>query len=166
MANPVWLDVAKNLIGVSEVPGPKNNPTIMGWIKRLGSKTLGISVVDEDTAWCGTFVTHCMVQAGITPPKVPVRASAWSTWGANLRADRLAPGAVLVFSRPGGGHVGFYVGEDDTTYFVLGGNQSNAVNVSKIAKARCVAQRWPTGVAVTGGPVRSTLKGSVSENEA
>jgi hypothetical protein len=71
-----------------------------------------------------------------------------------------------VFSRKGGGHVGFYVGEDKTYFHVLGGNQSNAVNVMRIAKARCVAIRWPTGVPVVGGPIHIASNAAVSSNEA
>ena len=48
---------------------------------------------------------------------------------------------------------------------VLGGNQSNSVNIMKLAKARCIAIRWPKGVPVTGAPVRMA-GGNVSVNEA
>ena len=71
-----------------------------------------------------------------------------------------------MFSRAGGGHVGFYVGEDRFYYRVLGGNQQNAVNVMRIAKSRCVAIRWPKGVPVTGGPIHMETDTRVSKNEA
>jgi len=45
-------------------------------------------------------------------------------------------GDILVFSRKGGGHVGFYVAEDATAYHVLGGNQSDSVSITRIAKSR------------------------------
>ena len=161
-----WYEVAKSLIGTREIVGPRHNSTILAWAKKLGSKMLGIAVTDDETAWCGLFVAHCVSEAGLTPAPIAVRASSWETWGANLRADRLAEGAVLVFRRPGGGHVGFYVGEDATAYHVLGGNQSNAVNITRIAKDRCVARRWPTGVPVTGAPVWVSGNGKLSTNEA
>tara|TARA_R110002126_G_scaffold44153_2_gene126133 strand:+ start:545 stop:1216 length:672 start_codon:yes stop_codon:yes gene_type:complete len=44
-------------------------------------------------------------------------------------------GAVLVFERGSGGHVGFAIGQDDTNFYVLGGNQSDAVTVARIAKS-------------------------------
>jgi hypothetical protein len=73
---------------------------------------------------------------------------------------------VLVFQRPGGGHVGFYVGEDATAYHVLGGNQGDAVTIARIAKARCVARRWPLGVKLTGKPVQLASNcGPLSRNE-
>lgn len=52
-------------------------------------------------------------------------------------------GAVIVFSRNKGGHVGFAVGQDEDDFYVLGGNQSNSVNISRIAKSRLLGTRWP-----------------------
>jgi hypothetical protein len=52
-------------------------------------------------------------------------------------------GDILTFKRNAGGHVGFYVGEDATAYHVLGGNQSNQVSVSRIAKSRLYQARRP-----------------------
>jgi len=92
-------------------------------------------------------------------------SKAWADYGSLLRRDRLAPGAILVFDRAGGGHVGFYVGEDAGHYFVLGGNQGNAVNVMKLGKTRLVASRWPKGEPVIGKPVYMK-GGKVSINEA
>ena len=161
MSEPRWLTIAKGYQGVREIPGPKHNPTIMGWLRRLGSW-----IKDDETAWCGQYVAAVMQEAGLPYPKEFPRAKAWADYGANLRTTHLAPGAILVFSRNGGGHVGFYVGEDATAYYVLGGNQGNAVNVMRIAKARCIATRWPRGEAVTGGPVLLAASGGLSRDEA
>jgi len=106
-----------------------------------------------------------MDEAGLPYPKYYMRAKAWSGYGSLLQRSRLAPGAILVFDRAGGGHVGFYVGEDAGHYYVLGGNQGNAVNVMKLGKTRLIASRWPKGEPVVGGYV--FLKdGKVSSNEA
>jgi uncharacterized protein (TIGR02594 family) len=122
----------------------------------------------DSVPWCGVFVAKCLDEAGITSPPFAVRAKAWVNWGANLRAERLAPGAVLVFERPGGGHVGFYVGEDADAYHVLGGNQGDSVSVARLAKERCIARRWPNGRPVLGKPVRVIDSGGkpLSRNEA
>ena len=159
---------ARTLLGTREAAGPANNGTILGWAKRLGVKVLGIAYNADSTPWCGLFVANCLREAGVDleAMKVGVRASAWATWGANLRADRLAPGAILVFSREGGGHVGFYVGEDATTYSGLGGNQGDRVSIARVAKNRCVARRWPKGVALIGKPIVLASTGAVSTNEA
>lgn len=160
MTEPRWLTTARSYVGVREIPGTRHNSVIVGWLKRLKAWWL-----DDETPWCGVFVAECMRTHGFGLPQTWMRASSWGTWGANLRASHVAPGAILVFTRKGGGHVGFYVGEDKLYYYVLGGNQNNMVNVAKIAKARCTAIRWPRGEPVVGGPVAMT-GGVASTTEA
>lgn len=166
-AEPPYLAIARGLIGTREVPGVPNSPTIMGWAARLGVGVLGAAYNADSVPWCGLFAAWCVKQAGITPPKIALRAKSWASWGTPLTSDQLAPGAVLVFEREGGGHVGFYVAEDAAYYHVLGGNQSDAVNVMRIGKSRCVARRWPNGVPRTGTrkPV-ARADAAVSTNEA
>ena len=160
MSDPRWLTIAKRYDGLREVVGPRHNATIIRWLEKLRAWWR-----DDETPWCGVFVAHCMQEAGLPFPKLYMRAKAWSDYGSMLRPDRLAPGAILVFDRSGGGHVGFYVGEDAGHYFVLGGNQGNAVNVMKLGKSRLVASRWPKGEPVFGKPVLMS-GGRVSRNEA
>ena len=59
------------------------------------------------------------------------------------RGTRPVTGAALIFERGSGGHVGFAVGEDDTYFYVLGGNQSDAVTIARNAKSRPLGARWP-----------------------
>ena len=70
----------------------------------------------------------------------PYWARNWLLFGKEV--ERVS-GAVLVFSPGSGGHVGFAVGQDDTHLYVLGGNQSGAVNVARIARSRLLGARWP-----------------------
>ena len=52
-----------------------------------------------------------------------------------------------MFSRDGGGHVGFAVGKDTAgRLLVLGGNQGNAVSIAAFDVARAIGYRWPAGV--------------------
>lgn len=160
MSGPLWLVEARKYEGLREIPGPKHNPTITGWLNKLRAWW-----TDDETPWCGTFVAHCLKASGLPIIENWFRAKEWAEYGSNLRSTHVAPGAILVFAREGGGHVGFYVGEDASFFYVLGGNQSNSVNVMKLAKARCIAIRWPKGVPVMGKPVRMA-GGIVSRNEA
>lgn len=163
--DPAWVAYARTLIGVREVAGPGNSPRIMAWIKALGPR-LGVDVRDDATPWCGTFASHCISVAlpGERLPRVPVRAKSWAEFG--VAAPMAAPGVVLVFGRQGGGHVGFYLGEDATHFHVLGGNQGDAVSIARIAKSRCVAMRWPVGVRFAGRPVSLAASAPVTANEA
>lgn len=163
MSEAPWLTTARALLGTRETVGPANNPVIMGWAKRLGPR-LGAPYTGDAVPWCGLFAAHCMDDARQSLPAIPLRALAWSTWG---QACKPCVGAVLTFQRKGGGHVGFYVGEDDEAYHVLGGNQGDAVSVTRIAKSRLAASRWPAGQPITGKPLRLSKSGSaLSTNEA
>ena len=73
----------------------------------------------------------------------------------------------MVFSRTGGGHVGFYVGEDKDAYHILGGNQSDMVSIARVAKDRHVATRWPNTYPLSKtGRVNLTSTTRLSRNEA
>lgn len=168
-----WMAYARSLIGVREIKGPRHSPTIMGWIKALGARQLGISVKDDETAWCGTFVAHVLTTSGLAlkhkdtgKPIVAVRAKAWLDWGRILLDPRY--GCVMVFDREGGGHVGFYYGEDDTHYHILGGNQGDAVSIMRLDKRRLMGMRWPYGPTLPPPkPVRLRPNGApASSNEA
>lgn len=161
MSEPRWLQTARRYIGIKEIPGRKHNSFISDWLAKLGAWWR-----DDETPWCGTFVAECIKQAGLPLPEHWYRAKAWAGYGSNLRSTRVAPGAILVFARTGGGHVGFYVSEDRTHYHVLGGNQGNAVNIAKIEKVRCIAIRWPKGEPVIGGPKTVAIDAEVTTNEA
>jgi uncharacterized protein (TIGR02594 family) len=159
---PLWLTAARKKIGTREVVGRLHNATIVGWLR-----TLGAWWFEDETPWCGTFVAACLKEAGLPYAIAWYRALAWQDYGLRLRTDRLSPGAILVFGRSGGGHVGFYLGETATAYRVLGGNQSNRVCEAWIAKDRLVAARWPRGEPVIYGPLMLTDNAEpVSKNEA
>jgi uncharacterized protein (TIGR02594 family) len=157
MTEPLWLKLARDNIGVREIPGPKHSTVILRWLERLGSW-----IREDETPWCGTFVAAMLQEAGQPVITHYKRARAWAEYGARLQVQVLSPGAIMVFWRgsPTGpfGHVGFYVGEDATHYHILGGNQSNEVNIQRIARNRLLASRWPRGVPVLAGPVRLSSK--------
>lgn len=158
MADAPWLVVARALNGVRETPGPANNPKIMDWAAKVGARKLGVAYASDSTPWCGLFVAHCVNAVGIEPPPIAVRAKAWATWGLAVTP---CVGAILVFERDGGGHVGFYVGEDDTHFHVLGGNQGDKVSIVRIEKARRIACRWPASWPLDAKPVRLSAAGAV-----
>jgi uncharacterized protein (TIGR02594 family) len=140
----VWFLEAKRLIGTKEVPGLRSSPTILDW-----AADLDISYPGDDIPWCGLFVAHCIgsTLSRESMPSIPLLARAWLKFGAPV-SPRI--GAVLVFWRgskaASTGHVGFYAGETQNHYVVLGGNQSDSVNLVKISKDRLLGARWPATV--------------------
>lgn len=157
-----WMKIAKDLLGIKETPGSKNNQTILDWAKAVGLS----NVYNADSIpWCGLFVAYVLSQAGEDVSDAPLWALSWKNWETGLK-DSPCYGALMVFKRKGGGHVGFYVSEDATHYHILGGNQSDMVSVAKVAKANCVAWRWPTDKLelAKGGRIKAVLNSPIIDD--
>lgn len=168
---PKLLLEALKLYGTKEIRGDDNNPVILGWAAEVGGWVAEYYKADS-IPWCGLFVGVCAGRAGFPFGQKMLGAKNWIGWGnpVDLPAGQHPMlGDVLVFVRDGGGHVGIYVGEDDQAYHVLGGNQSDAVTIARIAKDRLLAaRRCPWKVAQPQNVRRVFLKaqGGLSENEA
>lgn len=161
---PKMLVQALALFGTMEMPGHKNNPVIIAWAKELALEN--IYSMDE-VPWCGLFMAIVAKRAGKPALPNPLWALSWSLFGNYQRTAML--GDVLVFRRGNmGGHVALYVGEDDTAYHCLGGNQSDSVCISRMAKARIYAVRRPVYSIAQPENVRKIIllpTGSLSVNE-
>jgi len=161
--NLPWMESAISLIGTDEFSGGANNPKILAWARYVD---LQRDYNADSIPWCGLFVAYNVAQAGMEPVDQPLWARNWAKFGTKL--EQGAYGAILVFVRDGGGHVGFYVSEDSSTYHVLGGNQSDSVNITRVAKDRCIAIRWPPGMLgrLKKGRIVKNFTGRISTNEA
>lgn len=159
---PKMLVEALKLIGTVETPGAANNPTIMGWAREVGVAKVYTA---DSVPWCGLLMAVVAKRAGKPLPTSPLWALSWSQWGNPGGQPRL--GDVLTFKRDGGGHVALYVGEDKSTYHVLGGNQSDKVCITRILKTRLHAVRRLYNVMPANcRPIVLVSSGAVSENEA
>lgn len=154
----VWLKEALRLKGIREKAGPGSNPVILDW-----ATDMGITYGSDDIPWCGLFVGHCIsstLDREPTPTNV-LGARNWQTFGIKTQPT---PGAVMVFWRESlqsyKGHVGFYTGEDDTAYRILGGNQSDSVSLAWVKKDRLLAARWPSSL-----PAPVPVKVTAERNE-
>ena len=161
MSRPVWLDIARMDIGVRETLGPNDSP----WIRAMWAKLSGMWLLGQP--WCGGAVAHWFNQCGIASPKAYYRAKAWADWGTALSAPVV--GCVVVFTRQGGGHVGFVTGQDKAgNLLVLGGNQGDQVSERAFPRIRATAYRWPAGVPapVAPGPLPVLASAAMSTTEA
>ena len=164
--SPKVIDEAVKLYGVQEIVGKQHNPVILSWATELGGN-IKKSYTNDEIPWCGLFVAIVVKRAGFEPVENPLWAQNWLNFGTRQSIAML--GDVLVFKRDGGGHVGFYVGEDDTCYHVIGGNQSNRVNVTRILKSRCIGIRrcnWKISQPTNVRRIKLAASGTVSTNEA
>lgn len=149
------------LYGTREVIGKSHNPVIMGWAKELGLT----QYTADEIPWCGLVHAYLCLKATKPIVKDPLWALNWSHWGDPVTVPML--GDTMTFKRPGGGHVGLYIGEDKLTYHVLGGNQGNAYNITRIEKHRLhAARRLYNEVPANVRVVMLTANGPVSKDEA
>ncbi|MGY9046960.1 MAG: TIGR02594 family protein [Rhodobacterales bacterium] len=134
-----WITEAKSALGRHEA---RDRSWLMDWLKRDG-RSLGDP---SKNPWCGDFV-ETSIRMGLPDEPLlgalgtnPYWARNWLLFGREVQP---ITGAVLIFERGSGGHVGFAIGQDDTHFYVLGGNQSDAVTIARIAKSRLLGARWP-----------------------
>lgn len=167
---PKMLTEALKQLGTVEIPGTANSPVIMGWAKELG---LTSQYSQDSIPWCGLFLAIVAKRAGKPVVASPLWALNWAKFGTPVTVGDAphapALGDVLTFKRDGGGHVALYVGEDSEAFHVIGGNQSDAVTITRIAKARLHAARRP--IYAVGQPanvrvIKLAPTGGLSNNEA
>jgi len=136
-AMPPWLAVAYREIGQEEIAGPQNNPRIIEYLATVGNPQ---GLQDDEVDWASAFVEWSLRQAGIPGPQ-SMEPNAWLNWGRTIPEPE--PGCVVVFSFKGLGHVGFYVKTEGNSLYILGGNQSDAVKISRYAKKDAIGYRMP-----------------------
>lgn len=131
---PPWFIVARKEMGIKEYVNG-SNPRIVEY-----HSSTNLKATNDETPWCAAFVCWCLEKSGYVSPKT-AWARSFLNWGQKIDTARY--GCIVVFKRGSGGHVGFYVSEYPGYILVLGGNQSNAVNVMPYKKSDVLGYRWP-----------------------
>lgn len=159
---PSWLRTVYSYKGLKEIPGPKHNPIIQGWLKYLNAWWN-----DDETPWCGVILGYAFKQNGYKIPKLYMRAKAWLNWGIEIQQPVL--GCVAVLERKGGGHVFLVIGITPSGNPIgVGGNQGNNVTVAEFSKNRVLGYRIPSEWDITKAksvPVVASAA-TLSTNEA
>lgn len=161
VTEPPWMAEAKRVLGRHEA---RDRDWLSRWLRSDG-RTLGDP---SKLPWCGDFVETC-IRLGQPAEPFPGALGQNPYWARNWLQLGVASaptyGAIVVFARGSGGHVGFAVGEGGTNFYVLGGNQSNAVTIAPIAKSRLLGARWPRTFPAPPIYLPPMSGGSVSTNE-
>jgi uncharacterized protein (TIGR02594 family) len=135
---PEWYKIALKERGIKEGIGVGNNERILEYhsVTKLHAK-------DDSVPWCAAFVSWCLEECGIESTK-SASSRSYIKWGQAVETPY--EGCIVVLARgdnPNNGHVGFYVGSKNGLIYILGGNQSDAVNVMPFLLSRVVAFREP-----------------------
>ncbi len=134
-----WLSHAFADLGLAAIPGPATEARVQIYYADAGHA----EIRGDEVAWCAAFVGACLARASL-PNTQSLLARSYLRYGTVLNEAR--PGAIAIFSRgsdPSLGHVAFVVGETSDALLVLGGNQSHAVSVIAMPRARLLGLRWP-----------------------
>lgn len=125
------IELARDLIGMREVKGKEDNPEIMRCYVDAGHP----EIKHDETPWCAAFVCSVLQRTGMHNPKT-LSARDFLNYGEKLEEPE--EGCIAVFSRgdPSSwqGHVGFVDNFDETHFYLLGGNQSDAVNIARVPR--------------------------------
>ncbi len=157
-----WLAEAMRILGLHE---QRDKSKLKLWFDK------SVSWIDpSEVPWCGAFVATIMRKwdPELTLPVNPLGAKNWSRFGQECKPQL---GCILTFHRgdPSDwrGHVCNYLGESETAYYVIGGNQKDAVTRTWIAKSRFHSARWPLDFSMTGKRILLNSQGvPLSSNEA
>ena len=133
-------DLAKAEVGTVEW-AKGDNPKVVAYFKDSGNP----GVMDDETAWCAAFVGAMLRRAGVKSTGA-LNARSYLDWGTPVDRKNAQPGDVVIFKRGNSswqGHVAFFVKDRGALIDVLGGNQSNAVNVKGYQSAALLGIRRP-----------------------
>lgn len=145
------IDTALSFIGVHEVKDKDSLGKVMG-------RMLGQSIDPSQTPWCAAFVNTVLKANGLEGTG-SFAARSFLKYGQPTTTP--VKGDIVVLSRGSDvskGHVGFFMGYDEQgNVMVLGGNQSDSVNVKsfdadKVLSFRSVDGNQQSGVSTISAP--------------
>ena len=141
--NKEIIKIAYKYRGVKEVPGKKEHKDIRMFHRY--STVNNDKEMSEDVPWCSSFVCAVVEKAGLKSTNNKM-ARSWERGKYKKVTSKPMPGDVLTMWRKskksGFGHVGIYLGETASYYYVLGGNKSDAVNIKKFKKSEKITGIW------------------------
>ena len=139
--------IAQRFEGIQEVSGKTANPQILAMLQ-LDNRWPS----DDSVPWCSAFCNHVAWLLRL-PRSKSLRARSWLNVGRHIEIpDAVVGYDVVILKRGSGeqpgpetidapGHVGFFAGFKNGAVLVLGGNQSDSVNIREYSVARVLGIR-------------------------
>jgi uncharacterized protein (TIGR02594 family) len=130
--------IAIGEFGEKGILGAAHNAKIVSYFKESGFKWVN----DDETAWCAAFVNWTLWKAGLKGTG-SLAARSFLSYGQPTLTPRIGDIVVLwrISKDSAYGHVGYYFTEHKNSILILGGNQSNAVNVTAFPKSQLLGYR-------------------------
>jgi uncharacterized protein (TIGR02594 family) len=131
------FDLAQRFVGVKETPGVHSTPVVLAMLRLDDSWP-----ADDSVPWCSAFANSICWLLRL-PRSKSLAAKSWLTIGEGVQlADARTGYDVVVLTRDGGGHVGFYAGMAGPDHvLILGGNQRDTVSVAAFPIEQIVGVR-------------------------
>ena len=124
--------------GQTAVLGIESNKNILSYFNKMGL----IEIKDDETPWCSAFLNAMCIDLNL-PFSNRLNARSWLDVG--VKTEKPEMGDIVIFWRESPtswkGHVGIYISEVGNMINVLGGNQTNQVNISKFEKSKVLGYR-------------------------
>jgi uncharacterized protein (TIGR02594 family) len=132
------MEIAETYLGVCEMKGDEDNPTILGFYAKAGHP----EVKHDEVAWCAAFVGACLNEAGLKGTGT-LWAKDYLRWKGGETVSEPEKGDIVIFSRgTDSGHVAFFDSWDSHGNLrCLGGNQHDAVSFALFPKERVLGYR-------------------------
>lgn len=139
--------LAQRFVGIKEVAGTASNPHILAMLRLDQDWPKG-----DDVAWCSAFMNYIAWLLRL-PRSKSLRARSWLLVGRPLHLEEAEAGFDVVILKRGQGrqpgptvieapgHVGLFAGREGNNILMLGGNQSDAVNIKPFAANRLLGIR-------------------------
>lgn len=142
---PPWMAEMYRRMGLHEV---RDNAALTAFLK-IG-RFLGNPA---NLPWCGDCEESAIAKTlPLEPlPENPFFAQSWAKFGIDVGYPIVGAIGVIRWT-PTSGHVGTVAGVNGDTVNLLGGNQSNAINITGFARSKFVAFRWPKTFPVKAYP--------------
>jgi uncharacterized protein (TIGR02594 family) len=139
-------ELATRFKGIKEIEGDEHNAQILAILQRAQRW-----VRRDEVAWCSAFIGYICFLLGL-PETKNLRARSWLRIGKPVQRINAEQGwDICIFNRANGpmdasiidapGHVGFLHRISSNGIYVLGGNQSNTVNITRISAKRLLGIR-------------------------
>lgn len=132
--------IAEAELGTKEIVGSKHSPRIIEYHSTTGKFS------DDETAWCSSFCKWVCLKAGVKPDllkMITAAARSWLTFG--VETTRPKEWDIVIFWRGSisgwQGHVAFFKYVKDGRVYCVGGNQSDAVNLSSYPLSQVLGYR-------------------------